>query len=325
MGCISRDYVRVDSLFRPGFRVESATTDSCGHPKNWSAKPYSDKRIFRSELYSNFKGRMISALITLIDLLLFSGISVEGDFRDPDGVTHIPFLGDRIYYGLKTPLNAVIYRVCYLERMIYEPVPGHLHCRDELTVQLDYAFRVFEALMNKGASCRPCKTRVPCSALPTSGSLRLACTSPWQCGPSSHSGRIFLLLLATGASLCPARCELATAAYGHSSWKVKQLLQHRAGVLEDDMGYVLFQAAERCAESTEEEQVQIHTIRQLAQAGAQHERKSAPINSGALPVGMRRGCVKLKMVEYCLIGLGAKISPSASGLGRDVDMLGGRS
>ncbi|KDQ08681.1 hypothetical protein BOTBODRAFT_559492 [Botryobasidium botryosum FD-172 SS1] len=310
----AQDRIRVDALFTPGFVMESTTIRYPGKSsfREWRGKAYSDARFLSPELSPNiFKDRSVPALNTLVNLLLSSGMSIGGDFRDilvDSSVGQTLSLGNQVYGGAGTPLDAIIKGICIIERMIHEPTPKQVYDRGSLTIQLDYMFGVFEVLMNAGASCRPCG-RDPGSA--TRGTLYLPCASPWQCGPSSHSGRVFSSLLSAGASLCPNLCELEEASRKHSAWKVQELLRLRVGDLENDLGDVLFQAVEWSAESAEEEEMQIEIIGHLVQAGARQEQEADIYRPrDVLTTAIVSGC-GLRVVE-CLVGLGAKISPGTS-------------
>ncbi|KDQ18949.1 hypothetical protein BOTBODRAFT_479846 [Botryobasidium botryosum FD-172 SS1] len=310
MGCAAQERARVATLFKLGFKTEWAPlTDYRGGLKG-NVKAYSDSRFYPPKLSLDvFKDRPIPVLTTLVDLLLSAGISAEGDFRDipDDQARRILYREDRMIREVRTPLDAVISGVRSVERMIYEPVPGEVYNCDILTNRLDYMFQVFEVLVHAGARCRPGGNDPD---LPLHAPLRLACTSPWQCGPSSHSGRIFLSLLPAGASLCPNHCALAVAAYEHSAWKVERLLQLSPGHSANDLEYALFEVVERCAKSTEEEEMQINIIRHLVQVGALQKRNTdTGAKSNILSSAIRSGC-GLKVVE-CLISLGANVSPCA--------------
>ncbi|KDQ08690.1 hypothetical protein BOTBODRAFT_559801 [Botryobasidium botryosum FD-172 SS1] len=235
----SQEHTRADTLFRPGFKAKlMSITDTWCSSRFWEGKACSDKRIYPPEANPGmFKERSIPALIALVDLLVSAGMGIEGDLRvTPEiGLRQTSPSGFRGYTWRRTPLNAVINRICAVERMIYEPAPGRVYDRGSLAIRLDYLFGVFKVLVSAGASC--------CAHDPSlHGSLELACTSPWQCGPSSHSGRIFSLLLSARASLCPDCRELEEVAWNHSAWKFEQLMQLRAHDLKKDLVGVLFSA-----------------------------------------------------------------------------------
>ncbi|KDQ06583.1 hypothetical protein BOTBODRAFT_246145 [Botryobasidium botryosum FD-172 SS1] len=305
----AEELVQVDTLFKHGFQSELVTTKySWGRSRYWDGKTYSDKRIFPPRPKpSSFKNRSIPALITLVDLLLLAGVSIDGNLcgiRAEHSAGRRPSLGDEAYLRLDTPLNAVTNEICRVERMMHKPGLGKAHDRDSLLTQLDYMLCVFEVLLKAGASCRPCKHRRR-STLPKHGLLHSVCTSPWQCGPTSHSGRIFSLLLSGGGSSCRHFCELKEAAFQHSAWKVGQLLLASVSNLENDLDDLLSLAVKRRAKSPDEEEAQVEIIRRLAQAAMRLDQQPHLISGDILPEAISNRC-GLKVVQ-CLIDLDAKI------------------